>query len=520
MPLYSGIFTLSQASLAAKNGTWTGIAPPVVEYLIVAGGGSSGGSSASGSACGGGGAGGLLQGSAGILPNTLYYVTVGAGGTGPTPASYYQVGNNGNNSVFDATSSGASTGRIVATGGGGGGTGAGGFPANNGGSGGGGGYVSTSTGGIGIAGQGNAGANGPTSGSGGFASGGGGAGTAGAQGIHNSNGGNGGAGIASDITGTRTTYAGGGGGAGQPGYTAGLGGAGGGGNGVTPNSTVGVNGTANTGGGGGGSQTATGSNGGSGIVVLRYPDYYTAPVSTTGSPSTATIGPASISLNGTNQSLTVASNSAFAYGTGDFTWEAWIYPTSASWATGNSYIFDHGSNGGTLLYVTNRLSYYTTTTGTGSSLYTTSAATITSMQWTHVAVSRASGTTRLFINGALLTSAADSHNYAAQAVTVGNYGGGGSYNFAGYITNARLVKGTAVYTAAFTVPTAPLTAVTNTSLLLNANYWAPFTDSSSNGFSITANNSPTVFNSSPFNWVGSGAGYRVYSWTSSGTVTF
>jgi hypothetical protein len=141
------------------------------------------------------------------------------------------------------------------------------------------------------------------------------------------------------------------------------------------------------------------------------------------------------------------------------------------------------------------------------------------MQWTHVAVARASGTTRLFINGALLTSAADSNNYTAQAVTVGSYGGGTNY-FAGYMTNVRLVKGTAVYTVAFTPSTAPLSAVTNTSLLLNANYWAPFTDSSTNGFSITANNSPTVFNSSPFNWVGSGAGYRVYSWTSSGTVTF
>jgi hypothetical protein len=126
----------------------------------------------------------------------------------------------------------------------------------------------------------------------------------------------------------------------------------------------------------------------------------------------------------------------------------------------------------------------------------------------------------MFVNGALLTSATSNHNYAAQAVTVGNFGGGGNYYFAGYITNVRLVKGTAVYTAAFTPSAAPLTAVTGTSLLLNANHWAPFTDTSSNGFSITANNSPTVFNSSPFNWVGSGAGYRVYSWTTSGTVTF
>jgi hypothetical protein len=38
---------------------------------------------------------------------------------------------------------------------------------------------------------------------------------------------------------------------------------------------------------------------------------------------------------------------------------------------------------------------------------------------------------------------------------------------AGYLSNIRIVKGTAVYTSAFTPPTAPLTAITNTSLLLN-----------------------------------------------------
>jgi hypothetical protein len=43
----------------------------------------------------------------------------------------------------------------------------------------------------------------------------------------------------------------------------------------------------------------------------------------------------------------------------------------------------------------------------------------------------------------------------------------GSQAIDGYMSDFRLVKGTAVYTAAFTPPTAPLTAITNTQLLTN-----------------------------------------------------
>ena len=48
MGQYSGMWTLSQASQAVKNQTWTGIAPTVVEYLVVAGGGSGGSNVAGG----------------------------------------------------------------------------------------------------------------------------------------------------------------------------------------------------------------------------------------------------------------------------------------------------------------------------------------------------------------------------------------------------------------------------------------------------------------------------------------
>ena len=260
MAQYGGIWTLTQSSQAVAKQNWTGISPPVVEYLIVAGGG--------GATAGGGGAGGLLQGYAGITVGSSYFVTVGAGG----PGNDVNTGS-GNNSVFDSTSSGASTGRIVALGGGQG-SGAGNYSMNvsggafSGGSGGG--SWQTGTPGLGTSGQGNSGGNSGSSGGTSTAGGGGGAGTIGLNSTANYVGANGGAGIASAISGTITTYAGGGAGGGY--QSVGVGGVGGGG-------SAGVAGIANTGGGGGGyhqdpAPSVNGAAGGSGIVIIRYPSKY------------------------------------------------------------------------------------------------------------------------------------------------------------------------------------------------------------------------------------------------------
>jgi hypothetical protein len=92
MPQFSGIWTLGQVSQAVKAQNWTGIAPPVVEYLVVAGGGA-------GNYTGGGGAGGLLSGFSGVSIGSSITVTVGAGGTGTLGTSQ---GTAGSNSVFSS----------------------------------------------------------------------------------------------------------------------------------------------------------------------------------------------------------------------------------------------------------------------------------------------------------------------------------------------------------------------------------------------------------------------------------
>jgi hypothetical protein len=168
---------------------------------------------------------------------------------------------------------------------------------------------------------------------------------------------------------------------------------------------------------------------------------------------------------------TVAANSSYAFGTGDFTYEVWF--NAASFASSNNYILDLGSNAGNLQYYAGKLSYYNTTIG-GSANLATKGPNLIPGNWYHAVITRISGTTYMYINGNLITSNADTHNYSAPAVTIGNYGGGGKYGWNGKIALFRLYssKGLSAtevlqnYNAAknrFLVPS----PVIDTSLVLN-----------------------------------------------------
>ena len=93
-------------------------------------------------------------------------------------------------------------------------------------------------------------------------------------------------------------------------------------------------------------------------------------------------------------------------------------------------------------------------------------------QWIHFAISRQGRNLRFFKNGVQMGSTIDSAGDINNTSDVLRIGGessvatNGSTTFKGGITNFRWIKGTALYTANFTVPTTPLTAVPNTKILL------------------------------------------------------
>ena len=149
----------------------------------------------------------------------------------------------------------------------------------------------------------------------------------------------------------------------------------------------------------------------------------------------------------------------------NFTVEAWIYLT----ASGSQYnIIVCGNSGGTTGWgfrvqaTTGYLRFYY---AGGSSVATTTA--VTSNNWVHVAAVRSSTTVTIYINGVSSGSGTFSNGTATSAsATIGADNQNGNL-LVGYISNLRLIKGTAAYTSNFVPTNIPLTSVQNTALLLN-----------------------------------------------------
>ena len=212
----------------------------------------------------------------------------------------------------------------------------------------------------------------------------------------------------------------------------------------------------------------------------------------TGTPTQGTFSPFSqtgwSNYFGASNYLTVASNAAFSFGTGDFTIEFWLFPTASFSTTRIMSTY----TGGIAIYPNNSGNILVDVYGVTTRVTTTSTVSINT--WTHIAVVRSSGTTTVYLNGVSGGSGADATSYTNSGLYIGTDNGTNSYT--GYISNFRIVKGTAVYTTNFTPSTTPLTAITNTQLLTCQSN--RFLDNSTNAFTITISGTPAIVPFSPF----------------------
>ena len=185
-------------------------------------------------------------------------------------------------------------------------------------------------------------------------------------------------------------------------------------------------------------------------------------------------------FDGSGDYLTVA-NGFPAIGTGDYTVEFWMYRTEGSGSPVAITDTRTSSINNPLLWIKDTDEVYYYTDGADAIVGTTQTKI---NQWYHVALSRSSGVSKLFINGVQEGSSySDSHSYTQSTLFLGQRYTSTAYNFAGYISDFRIVNGTGVYTSNFTAPTERLTAIINTELLTC--HSALIADGSSNDLSIT-----------------------------------
>jgi hypothetical protein len=210
----------------------------------------------------------------------------------------------------------------------------------------------------------------------------------------------------------------------------------------------------------------------------------------------------SYAYDGTGDYLSVPSNAAFSFGTGDFTIECWVYlPTFAgatlpfvqndvvsnvssgdkwwfSYAAGNLVFSAHGGGGQVL-------ASWSPVAGT----------------WYHLAVTRTGGNVRIFIDGVLRVTSATlgGTNWGQNGLSIGAMSNSPLY-LSGYISNIRIIKGTALYTTGFTRPTAAFPtgsgSPAGTSILTCASN--AFQDLSTNGFTVTPVGDTRIITFSPF----------------------
>jgi hypothetical protein len=210
-------------------------------------------------------------------------------------------------------------------------------------------------------------------------------------------------------------------------------------------------------------------------------------------------------LNGTSNYLSLPSSSAFAFGTDNLTIESWCYfvdgsassnrvicsnyGPSTAWSTDSFYFGKHTSASGKVTFWLNNFS--------SSSPLLTDPNLPPSGTWVHYAVTRSTNTWTLWRNGVSVATGTYTGNPNAtkNSIIIGEADINANYFF-GYISNFRIVKGTAVYTTTFTPSTTPLTAVANTVLLTCQSN--RHIDNSTNNFAVTPNASPPISKFSPF----------------------
>jgi hypothetical protein len=187
-----------------------------------------------------------------------------------------------------------------------------------------------------------------------------------------------------------------------------------------------------------------------------------------------------VNFTSTNRNALQDSGDAINLGTGEFTVEAFVYHSDIP-QNSLQYIFMNSSQSNTTTFAfaveSDRIvagAFAGSFSNSTKVEATFPAGSLKTGKWYHYAACRSGNTLRLFIDGRMVvedTSHTENYNNtSAFGCRVGCEAGAGATAagfkaIKGFISNVRVVNGTALYTSNFTPPTSALTAVTNTVLL-------------------------------------------------------
>lgn len=201
-----------------------------------------------------------------------------------------------------------------------------------------------------------------------------------------------------------------------------------------------------------------------GIVTVTAPWFIDTsdahhPVLLTGTitPSDEGGGVVAATFDGGNNFFTISAfDSEFDLSSGDSTIEFWLAPTDAQYQyvlLGNSGLGIHMYSGSRLLI--------------NNGLAPDAAIDVALETWQHIAIVTYDNSRLIFVNGINVSTTYQLFGATSTLYVGGHNGFNTSGGYRGRIASMRVVKGTAVYTADFPVPTSVPMAIAGTELLLN-----------------------------------------------------
>jgi hypothetical protein len=180
------------------------------------------------------------------------------------------------------------------------------------------------------------------------------------------------------------------------------------------------------------------------------------PLLTTGNKK---FGTAALNFN-TTGSISSPNDLLDYFGAGDFTVEAWVYPTNGG--VGPFTVISRWASSGLpnanqfILYVDTLTPVFGVSVD-GNAAITATGPVLTLNQWNHVAAVRSGSTIKVYTNGVAGASQAVSGSLFSDTnntLLIGSFNGGGSGKFTGSLDDLRITRGVARYTANFAPPTA------------------------------------------------------------------